>query len=440
MAKQIDKEKENYISIQEAIDKKAGKVAIRGWIYREAKMKDKLFFVVRDSSNIVQCVIKKDDVSEKQWDEANKALVESSLQVSGAIREDKRAPTGFEIDADNIKIVGFAEQYPITKELNEELLLDRRHLWMRSRKMTAIMKIRSTVTGAIHEFYRERGFYEFQSPIIIPGGAEEGPTLFQVDYFGRKAYLTQTWQLYAEAVMFALEKIYTMAPTFRAEKSKTSRHLTEFWMHEMEVAWINLDQLMDYAEALMKHIIKRVLEKNQEEFKILGRDPKKLEPTLKTKFPRITYDHALKLLKEKCKIDVPWGKDLRTNEEDKLMELYDTPIFVTHYPKEIMAFYKPKDPKNPKVALCFDLLGPEGNHELMGGSERDPDVKELEKALKEKGEKLEDYKNYLDTRRYGSIPHAGFGMGTERVIKWITGVDNVKDTIGFPRTPGRFSP
>jgi asparaginyl-tRNA synthetase len=306
--------------------------------------------------------------------------------------------------------------------------------------MTAILKIRSTVFNAIHEYYHNLGFYEFQSPVIIPGGAEEGPTLFELKYFDKKAFLTQTWQLYAEAAMFSLEKIYTMAPTFRAEKSKTSRHLAEFWMHEMEVAWINLDELMEYGEGLIKHIFKRVLEDNKLELEILGRDIKKLEPVLKKKFPRITYGEALEILNKKKKIKIQWGKDLRTIEEEKLMEDYDTPIFVTHYPKEIMAFYKPRDPKNPKVAVCFDMLAPEGNHEIMGGSERDTDIKELTKTLESKGEKIEDYGYYLDTRKYGSIPHAGFGMGTERVIKWICGVEDIKDAIAFPRTMSRLNP
>ena len=428
----------NFISIQDAIKKGKGKVAIRGWIYRERGSNKMKFIVLRDSSNIIQCVLKEEDFK-KQWGEIDKLKIESSLEIEGTIKKDERAPTGYEITADKIKIIHIAEDFPINKDLNEELLGDRRHLWLRSRKMTAVLKIRSTVFGAIHEFYRERGFYEFQSPVMIPGGAEEGPTLFEINYFGKKAFLTQTWQLYAEAAMFALEKIYTMAPTFRAEKSKTSRHLAEFWMHEMEVAWINLDELMNYAEELVKHIFKRVLEKNKMELEILGRDVKKLEPVLKKKFPRMTYDDTLKILAKKG-IKIKWGKDLRTIEEGKLLEDYDTPVFVTNYPKEIMAFYKPKDPKNPKTAICFDMLAPEGNHEIIGGSERDIDMDELVKTLKSKGEKIEDYGYYLDTRKYGSIPHAGFGMGTERVIKWICGLDDVKDAIGFPRTMSRINP
>ncbi|MEM4214876.1 MAG: asparagine--tRNA ligase [Candidatus Pacearchaeota archaeon] len=429
-----------FISIQEALNKKKGLVALRGWVYREAKLKDKIFIVLRDSSNIIQCVIKKDMISEAEWKDASKLLIESSVELEGSLRKDERAPTGYEVDVSKIRIVSYAEPFPITKDINEELLLDRRHLWLRSRKITSILKIRSTIFDAIHEFFRNEGFYEFQSPIIIPGGAEEGPTLFEVKYYDKKAYLAQTWQLYAEAAIFALEKIYTIAPSFRAEKSKTAKHLTEFWHAEMEVAWIGLDELIDYAERLIKHIVKKVLERNKEELKILGRDIKKLEPTLKKRFPRITYDEALKLLKEKAKMEVPWGKDLRTIEEQKLMSFFDTPLFVTHYPKEIMAFYKPRDPKNPKVALCFDLLSPEQPAELMGGSVRDLDIEELKRSLKSKGEKIENYSFYFDTRRYGSVPHAGFGMGVERVVKWICGLDTIKDAIAFPRTPDRFKP
>jgi len=429
-----------FISVKEALKKKKGKVALRGWVYRIAKLKDKIFVTLRDSSEIIQCVVIKGKVSDKEFIAADKLLIESSIEVEGNLREEKRAPTGFEIDVSKLNVIHYAEPFPITKEINEELLLDRRHLWLRSRKMTSILKIRSTVFGAIHEFFRANGFYEFQSPIIIPGGAEEGPTLFEVKYFDKKAYLTQTWQLYAESAIFALEKIYTIAPSFRAEKSKTSRHLTEYWHAEMELPWVNLSQLIDYAEKLVKHIVKRVLENNEKELQLLNRDISKLEPVLKKKFVRITYDEALKLLKEKAKMVIPWGKDLRTIEEDKLSQLFDTPIFVTHYPKDIMAFYKPRDPKNPKVALCFDLIGTEGHGELIGGSMRDLDIEELKRSLKSKGEKIEDYGYYLDTRRYGSVPHGGFGMGVERVVKWICGLENIKDAIAFPRTPDRFRP
>jgi len=428
-----------FISISEAIKKGKGDVAVRGWVYRERGSNELKFLVLRDSSDIIQCVLKKEKFK-NQWQEIDKLQIEASVEIEGILREDKRAPTGYEIETDKINIVGLSDSFPINKSLNEELLGDRRHLWLRSRKMTSILKIRSTVIGAIHEYFRSKGFWEFQSPIIIPGGAEEGPTMFEVDYFGKKMYLAQTWQLYAEAAMYALEKIYCVAPSFRAEKSKTSRHLTEYWHTEMEVAWANLNELMNYAEELIKHVMANILKKHKKELEILERDIKKLEPVLKKKFPRITYDCALKLLKEKKKMNVEWGKDLRTIEEEKLMEIYDTPVFVTHYPKETMAFYKPRDPKNPKVARCFDCLAPEGNGELIGGSERDTNIAELKKSLKAKGEKLEDYSYYFDIHSYGAIPHGGFGLGTERLIKWICGLETIKDAIAFPRTMTRYSP
>jgi len=428
-----------FISIKDAMKKGKGKVAVRGWVYRERGSNELKFIVLRDSSDIIQCVLKKQKF-EKQWSEIDAVQVEASVEIEGTIKLDKRAPTGYEIQVDKFKLIGESNEFPIQKDLNEELLGDRRHLWLRSRKMTAILKIRSSVIGALHEYFRSKGFYEFQSPIIIPGGAEEGPTLFEIKYFGKKMYLAQTWQLYAEAAMYALEKIYCMAPSFRAEESKTSRHLTEYWHTEMEVAWLNLNEIMDYAEEMIKHVIRKVLKENKKELAILERDVKKLEPSLKKKFPRFTYDQVLKFLNDKKKMKVEWGKDLRTIEEEKLMELYDTPIFVTNYPKEAMAFYKPRDKANPKTACCFDLLGPEGNGELIGGSERDTNIEELKKSLKEKGEKLEDYQYYFDIHSYGAIPHGGFGLGTERLIKWICGLDTIKDAIAFPRTMTRTSP
>lgn len=428
-----------FLSVGEAIKKGKGKVNLRGWVYRERGSNKLKFIVLRDSTEIIQCVILKDKVSKKEWEDSKKLLIESSVELEGDIVKDKRAPTGYEVKVSKLNVVHFAEKYPITKDQSIEILSDNRHLWLRSRKMSSILKIRSTVFGAIHEFFRNNNYYEFHSPIIIPGGAEEGPSLFEVKYFNQKMYLTQTWQLYAEAAMFSLEKIYSINPSFRAEKSKTSRHLTEYWHTEVEVAWFNLYDLMDLCEDLVKHVVKKVIKENKKELKALGRNVKILEPILKKKFPRITYSEALKKLGKK-KIKVNWGKDLRTVEEEKLMEGIDVPMFVTHYPKEAMAFYKPKDPKDPRVAVCFDLLGPEGNGELAGGSERDTDINELVKSLKKKGEDVKDYDYFLDTRKYGSIPHAGFGMGTERLIKWICGLDNIKDAIPFPRTMTRSKP
>ena len=431
--------KAKFISIDEAMKKGKGGVAVRGWVYRERGSNKIKFIVLRDSSNIVQCVLPKEKF-EKQWNEIDGVTVESSVEIEGRIRKEERAPTGYEIGVEKFELINRAEPFPITKDINEELLLDRRHLWLRSRKMISVLKIRSTVFNAIHEYFRGEGFYEYQSPIFQSVQAEGGSTLFEVKYFDKKTYLAQTWQLYAEPAIFALEKIYTIAPSFRAEASKTARHLTEYWHAEMEAAWVSFDEIQDFGEGLLKHIVKKVLENNKQELEILGRDIKKLEPTIKKKFPRITYDGALKTLKEKCKLNVQWGKDLRTIEEDALSKINETPIIITRYPKEVKAFYMKEDNKNKKVVLGCDFIAPEGYGEIIGGSERESDIEKIKKRLKEMGEKVENYSFYLDTRRYGSVPHGGFGMGVERVVSWICGLENIKDAIPFPRTPGRFSP
>ncbi len=429
---------EEFISIQEAMKRGAGKVAVRGWVYRERGSNKLKFIVLRDSSNIIQCVLSKEDF-EKQWDEIDKLQIEASLEVIGEIKEDKRAPTGFEIKAEKVKIVGLSDEFPINKDLNEELLGDRRHLWLRSRKMTAMMKIRDSVLEAMREHWRKKGFYEYHSPSLLGLQCEGGATLFKVDYFGKPLYLAQTWQLHAEPGIFALEKIFTIQPSFRAEKSKTSRHLTEYWHAEMEAAWGDFEYLQDDAEEMIKCVVKKVLDKNQEELKILERNVEKLKPILEKRFPRMTYDDALKIL-EKQGMKIEWGKDLRTIEEDKLSELYDTPIIVTRYPKVVKAFYMKESPDNPKTVLGFDMIAPEGYGELIGGSQREESIDKLKKNLKAQGEKPEEYDFYFDTRRYGSVPHGGYGMGVERVLAWICGLETIKDAIAFPRTMTRFAP
>lgn len=432
----------NYISISDAMKKGKGKVAVRGWVYRERGSNKMKFIVLRDSTNIIQCVLKKEDF-EKQWKDIDGLLVESSVEIEGDIKEDKRAPTGFEIAVSRINIVHHAEDFPINKDLNEELLGDRRHLWLRSRKMTAILKIRSTILQAMREHWIKKGFYEYHSPEIMSMQCEGGSTLFEVDYFGKPAYLSQTWQLHAEPAIFALEKIFTIQPAFRAEKSKTSRHLSELWMAEMEAAWWKFEDLQTDAEELVKDIVKKVLENNKSELEILERDVKKLEPVLKKKFPRMNYTEALKLLKEKKKINIKWGKDLRTVEEDKLSEMFDIPIIVTEYPKEVKAFYMKepeKHPKEGKVVLGFDMIGPEGYGELIGGSQREEDIEKIKENLKKQGEDISKYEFYLDTRKYGSVPHGGYGMGVERIISWICGLTTIKDAIAFPRTMTRLEP
>lgn len=430
-----------FISIKEAMNKGSGKVSVRGWVYRERGSNKLKFIVLRDSSGIIQCVIEKSKIGEKKFGIVDKLQIEASIEISGKIKKDKRAPTGYEINVDSFEIVGESDTFPISKNQSREFLDDNRHLWLRSRKMTAMMKIRSTVFGAIDEYFRKEGFYEYHSPTLQAVQCEGGSTLFTVDYYKQKGvFLAQTWQLYAEPAIFSLEKIYTISPSFRAEKSKTSRHLSEYWHAEMEVAWARFEDIINYGEEILKHIIRKVLKERKEELKILGRDFKDLEPIVNKPFKRMTYTKALEILDKKCGMKVKWGKDLRTIEEDKLSKLYDTPLIVTHYPKEVKAFYMKEDPKNSKVVYGVDFIAPEGYGEIIGGSERESDLKELIKRLKGMGEKPEEYDFYLDTRKYGSVPHGGFGLGIERVISWICGLDNIKDAIPFPRTITRWKP
>jgi asparaginyl-tRNA synthetase len=395
---------------------------------------------LRDVTGVLQTTVKKGNLPDKEFEDATRALIESSVQVTGTVKEDKRAPGGYELQATNVMVVNFAEPFPITKDQSPELLLDLRHLWIRSRKMTSILKIRSTVVGAIHAFFRGRGFYEYDAPVLQPNQCEGGSTLFEVKYYEDKTFLSQSWQLYAEAGVFALEKIYNMGPTFRAERSKTSRHLSEFWMAEMEAAWMDLSDIVTIAKDEIHFILKQVLENNRKDLEVLGQDVSKLERIAASEFPTITYTDALRVLKEKEGMDIEWGKDLRTIEEDKLMNHFQTPVVVTHYPLEIMAFYKPPDEKDPKTALCFDMLAPEGYGELIGGSQRSTDIAFMTERLKQMGENVKNYEWYFDLRKFGSVPHAGYGVGVERVVAWICKTDNIKDTIPFPRTLLRFRP
>jgi asparaginyl-tRNA synthetase len=430
-----------YLSVKEVLESKVEDISIRGWVYRIRDQKDNIFITIRDETGIIQLVATKDKLKEQEFQIAKTLGIESSIIVSGKLRKEERSPQGYEIDIDSLELVGKSENYPISKDFSEEFLLDVRHLWLRSRKMTAILKIRSTVIGAIHEYFRKEGFYEYQSPILQSVQCEGGSSLFKVDYFGEEGvFLAQTWQLYAEPAIFSLGKIYTIAPSFRAEKSKTSRHLTEYWHAEMEGVWIDFDMLQDYGEGLIKHVIKTVLEKHKTDLEILKRDTKLLETAISKPFIRMTYTEVLELLKEKADMEVEWGKDLRTLEEDKLSKMHDTFTIVTRYPKVVKAFYMKEDPKDPKVVLGFDCIGPEGYGEIIGASEREPDLEKIKERLAEQGEDPKHYEFYLDTRRYGSVPHAGFGMGVERLIAYITGVDNIKDTIPFPRTMVRFKP
>jgi asparaginyl-tRNA synthetase len=436
-----------FLDISDVLDAEydGKEVALRGWIHRTRSSGKIVFAVLRDPTGIVQVTVKKGNLPDPEFEDALKALVETSAEVRGTVKADDRAPGGFEVLASGFSVISFAEPYPITKDQSEEWLREQRHLWVRSRKMTAIMKVRSTMTGAIHEFFRGRGYHEFTPPIFTPNACEGGSTLFEVKYYDREIYLSQSWQLYAEAMVFSLGKVYDMAPTFRSEKSKTSRHLTEFWMAEMEAAWLTYRDVIEVAKEEIKFIIERILECNQPELELLRVDTVKLAEMLEKNWPTITYTKALQVLREKSGMDIEWGKDLRTVEEEEIMKHFDTPVAVVQYPKEIMAFYKPveEDPDdNPlgPVAKCFDMLAPDGGLEIVGGSERDTDINRLVASLEAEGEDVRKYDWYLDLRRYGSVVHSGYGLGVERTLQWILGLDNIKDAIGFPRTMTRVSP
>ena len=434
--------KDTWTKIEEILsgNKSDKEINLRGWIYRTRSSGNITFITMRDATGILQATVKKGNLPDNEFEDAKKALIESSLKLTGTVREDKRAPGGYELKVSNLKIINFAEPFPIVKDQSPEFLLDQRHLWLRSRKLASILKMRSTVVGAIHQFFREQGFYEFDAPVLQPNQCEGGSTLFEVKYYNDKTYLSQSWQLYAEAGIFSLEKIYNMGPTFRAEKSKTSRHLSEFWMAEMEAAWMDLHDIVEVGKDEIRFILKQVLKNNTSELEILGQNHTKLKEISESEFPTITYTEAIDILNKKEGMSVEWGKDLRTLEENKLASRFKTPFVVTNYPVEIMAFYKPRDPKDPKTALCFDMIAPEGYGEIIGGSQRSLDVEDMTKRLEAMGEPVENYTWYFDLRRFGSVPHAGYGLGVERVVAWICGIDNIKDTIPFPRTLLRFRP
>ena len=429
-------------SIKEILDGKHTDkhIKVRGWIYRTRSGGSIVFIVLRDATGIVQATVKKGNLSDDDFEEAKKTLIESSVVVQGTVAADKRAPGGYELRVDDFTVLQSAEPFPIVEDQSQEFLLDQRHLWLRSQKLNAVLKIRSTIVGAIHQFFRERNYIEFDAPVLQPNQCEGGATLFEVKYYDEKTYLSQSWQLYAEAAIFSLEKVYNMGPTFRAEKSKTSRHLSEFWMAEMEAAWVKLHELTEIAKEEIKFIVQQVLEKNKQELQELGQDVEKLTRIAHADFPTITYDEALHILETKADMKVPWGKDLRTVEENKLMEYFESPVVVTNYPLEIMAFYKPEDPDKSNTALCFDMIAPEGYGEIIGGSQRSEDIEYMKKRLRETGEDEENYEWYFDLRRYGSVPHSGYGLGVERVVAWICHLDNIKDAIPFPRTMNRFHP
>jgi asparaginyl-tRNA synthetase len=415
-------------------------IHIHGWLHHKRSSGGVQFLLVRDGTGIIQATLRKDKIDEKTFDKIDKLQIESTLEIKGTVKEDKRAPDGYEISIEDIKILHeVKEEFPISKKYHgPEFLMDYRHLWLRSEKMQAILRIRSKILEATREWFLQRGWLEFQSPIMITAACEGGSTLFEIKYFDRKAYLTQSWQLYAEAAISSVGKIFTIAPSFRAEQSRTRRHLTEYWHIEAEAPWCELECIMKVEEELVTHILHRLAKELPKELKIFGRDPEDLLK-IKPPFKRLTYTEALEII-EKEDVKCVWGEDL-TWEQQKVLSLkFKEPFFITHFPKKAKAFYHKPDPKKPEITLSEDLQAPEGYGELIGGGQRIHDYDELVKRIEEEGLKEKDYQFYVDLRKYGSVPHSGFGLGLERLIMWICKLEHIRDAIPFPRTLTRIYP
>jgi asparaginyl-tRNA synthetase len=421
-------------------------VTLKGWLYNMRSSGKLMFPQLRDGSGIVQGVVAKNSVTPELWEALKPLGQESSLIVTGRVREDARAPGGVELDVSNAEVIQNAHDFPITpKEHGPEFLLDNRHLWLRSKKQHAILKVRHTVVKAVRDFLDNDGFTLCDTPIFTPAACEGTTTLFEVDYFGdEKAYLTQSGQLYNEATAAAFGKVYCFGPTFRAEKSKTRRHLTEFWMVEPEMAYATLDDVMSLAERFLSYIAARVLETRREELKTLERDTSRLEAIVPP-FPRVHYDDAVKILDEgfaqgALEKKFEWGGDLGAPDETYLSSKYDRPVMVHHYPAAVKAFYMKRDPEHDEYALGVDVLAPEGYGEVIGGGERATSEEFLEQQIAAHGLPKEAFEWYLDLRRYGSVPHSGFGMGIERCTAWMCGIEHIRETIPFPRMLYRLKP
>jgi asparaginyl-tRNA synthetase len=415
-------------------------VTLNGWLHNRRSSGKIHFLTVRDGSGFIQCVMTKQAVGDEAFTQADHLAQETAVVVNGSVRADKRAPGGFEIDVTALRVISDSQNYPISpKEHGVDFLMDRRHLWIRSPRQQAILRVRHEVINAVREFFNERGFILADTPIFTPAACEGTTTLFPVQYFDEEtAYLTQSGQLYNEANAMALGRVYCFGPTFRAEKSKTRRHLTEFWMVEPEMAYATLDDVMELAEALIVFVVQRVLERRQAELKTLERDTSLLEKVTPP-FPRLSYDAAAALLKEKG-LPFEWGGDFGAPDETAISEQFDRPVLVHRYPSAIKAFYMKPDPERPEVALCVDVLAPEGYGEIIGGGQRIDDYDLLLERINDHGLPQEACEWDLDLRRYGSVPHGGFGMGIERVVTWICGIDHLREAIPYPRMLYRIYP
>ncbi|MBN2477912.1 asparagine--tRNA ligase [Candidatus Micrarchaeota archaeon] len=428
------------VHISEIFSKKMEnkEVTVRGWIYRHRTSGNMVFAVLRDGSGIIQATVKKDKVDEKSWNESNEVYVESSAIISGKVVKDERAPGGYELKVSKFETVYKGEPFPISKDLSDEFLLDVRHLWLRSQKLTKIFEGRSHIVNYLREFFSKEEFYELPPPILTKSACEGGSTLFELDYFGDKAYLSQSGQLYAEAYIYSLEKVYVLAPSFRAEKSRTIRHLAEYWHLEPEMAWYDHKMNMELQEKMVEYVAQKMVKNHPELLKEVGREPGELAK-VKAPFKRIDYEKAVDMVNE-LGGKMKHGEDFGADEEAVLTKDFEKPVFVHHFPKEIKAFYMPEDPKKPGYVLCDDLLAPQGHGEIIGGSERIWKLDELMQRIEENNLNPKDYQWYIDLRKYGSVPHSGFGLGIERLVKYFLNLDHIRDTIPFPRTITRCYP
>ncbi|WP_172250498.1 asparagine--tRNA ligase [Saccharibacillus deserti] len=414
-------------------------VKIGCWVNNKRSSGKIQFLQLRDGTGYIQGVVVKSEVSEEIWNDAKSLTQESSLYVTGIIREEPRSKSGYEMTVTGIEVLHITEDYPITpKEHGVDFLMDHRHLWLRSTKQRAVMVVRAQIVRAIREFFDTRGFTLMDPPILTPSSAEGTTELFHIKYFDEDAYLTQSGQLYMEAAAMALGKVYSFGPTFRAEKSKTRRHLIEFWMIEPEMAFVELEESLEVQEQFVSHVVQSVLTNCKAELETLERDVTKLEQVTGA-FPRITYDEAIEFLNNNG-FDVPWGEDFGAPHETAIANHYDKPVFITHYPAEIKAFYMKPDPNRPEVVLCADMIAPEGYGEIIGGSQRIDDPKLMEERFAQHNLASDAYQWYMDLRKYGSVPHSGFGLGLERTVAWICGLDHVRETIPFPRMLYRLYP
>lgn len=428
------------ISIVQAPDFVGEQVKLGGWVANKRSSGKIAFLELRDGSASFQGVVLKKQVDEEVFDLAKNVNQESSVWVTGTIQEDARSKFGYEIHVEGLEVIGDSKDYPITpKEHGTEFLMDHRHLWLRSSKQHAIMQIRNEIIRATYEFFNKEGFVKMDPPILTGSAAEDTTELFHTEYFDRDAYLSQSGQLYMEAAAMALGKVFSFGPTFRAEKSKTRRHLIEFWMIEPEMAFMDQDQSLEVQENYVAHLVKSILENCDYALDVLDRDREVLEKYTKTPYPRISYDEAIELLKEND-FEVEWGEDFGSPEETFIANQFDQPVFILNYPKAIKPFYMKPHPEREDIVLCADMIAPEGYGEIIGGSQREDDFDALLEQVKAFDLPVEEYEWYLDLRRYGSVPHSGFGLGLERTVTWLSGTEHIREAIPFPRLLNRIYP